>query len=149
MALAIVTGEFRVAADPELRFTPSGKAVANVRLVNNSRKKNEADEWVDDKVCWLNASIWDQPAENLVESVTKGDLVEVRGRLHTREYEVDGEKRVALELMLDAIAPSLRYATAKVAKTERRAATTATGGTAAPAPEDPWATTAQGEEPPF
>lgn len=150
MALPQVFGEFRVVADPELRFTPSGKAVGNVRLVANSRKK-EGEEWVDDKVVWLNGSIWDREAENMVESIERGMLVEVRGRLETREWEKDGEKRQSTEIKIDSISPSLKYATAKVSKVER------TGGSApaaepkaeAPPVEDPWATPPPGDEPPF
>ena len=144
MTLPQVAGEFRVVDDPELRFTPSGKAVANIRLVANSRKKDESGEWVDDKVCWLRGSIWDQQAENMVESITKGMLVEVRGRIETREYEKDGEKRQAFEILLDSIAPSLRFATAKVSKTER-AAGAGGGSTTAAAP----AAAPQADEPPF
>lgn len=150
MALPQVFGEFRVVADPELRFTPSGKAVGNVRLVANSRKK-EGEEWVDDKVVWLNGSIWDREAENMVESIERGMLVEVRGRLETREWEKDGEKRQSTEIKIDSISPSLKYATAKVSKVER------TGGSAPAAEpkaeaapvEDPWATPPPGDEPPF
>lgn len=154
--LPTVFGEFRVVADPELRFTPSGKAVGNVRLVANSRKKNEAGEWVDDKVVWLNGTIWEQPAENMVESIEKGSLVEVRGRLETREYEDrEGNKRQSFDLLLDSITPSIKYATAKVTKVERSGGTSGSsgGGAAAPAapPEDPWAsvTPAASDEPPF
>jgi single-strand DNA-binding protein len=146
-----VFGEFRVVADPELRFTPSGKAVGNVRLVANSRKLNkDTDQWEDDKVVWLNGSIWDREAENMVESISKGDLVEVRGRLETREWEKDGEKRQSVEVKIDSISPSIKYATAKVTKVERTSGTPATSGREASGPaEDPWASNPSTDEPPF
>lgn len=150
--LPTVFGEFRVVADPELRFTPSGKAVGNVRLVANGRKKNEAGEWVDDKVVWLNGTLWDTAAENMVESVTAGMLVEVRGRLETREYEDrEGNKRQSYDLALDSLTPSLKYATAKVSKVERSGGTGGGSGAAAPAApaDDPWAAPKQDDEPPF
>lgn len=154
MALPQVFGEFRVVAEPELRFTPSGKAVGNIRLVANSRKLNkDTDTWEDDKVLWLNGSIWGREAENMVESVTQGDLVEVRGRLETRSWETrEGEKRSTPELLLDSIAPSIKYATAKVTKVERSGGTTAPSDAARPAAapvEDPWAAPPPGDEPPF
>jgi single-strand DNA-binding protein len=154
--LPSINGEFRIVADPELRFTPSGKAVASARIVANSRKKTDSGEWVDDKVCWLNLSIWDKPAENFVETFEKGDLVVIlNGRLETREYETrEGEKRTSLDVTATDFGPSLRFASAKITKTARSSgegqtgtAASSSGGTTAPA-EDPWATP-QSDEPPF
>lgn len=142
MTLPAVSGEMRVAFDPELRFTPSGQAVANFRLVSNHRKK-EGDEWVDAGACWLNGSLWGEAAENAVESITQGALVEVRGRLETREYEVEGAKKISVDLHLDSIAPSLRWATAKVTKTERREQGSSRPAASAPPPPP------QDDEPPF
>lgn len=159
-----LNGEFRLAADPELRFTPSGKAVANARIVASSRKKNEAtNEWEDDKECWLNMTVWGAPAENLVESFTKGDLIVImNGRLETRTFETrEGEKRTAMDVTVDSFGPSLRYASAKITKTQRQdgqnqgsaASQGSSGGQAQSAPaeavQDPWATPQQGDEPPF
>jgi single-strand DNA-binding protein len=153
--LPSVSGEFRIVADPELRFTPAGKAVASARIVANSRKK-EGDQWVDDKVCWLNLTVWDKPAENLVETFQKGDLILiVGGRLETREYETrEGEKRTSLDLTASDFGPALRFASAKITKTQRSSGEgqtgqqqSSSGGTTAPA-EDPW-TTSTGDEPPF
>lgn len=142
MTLPAVSGEMRVAFDPELRFTPSGQAVANFRLVSNHRKK-EGDEWVSGGACWLNGSLWGEAAENAVESIEQGALVEVRGRLETREYEVEGAKKISVDLHLDSIAPSLRWATAKVTKTERREQGSSRPAASAP-PSPP-----QDDEPPF
>lgn len=161
--LPLLNGEFRLAADPELRFTPSGKAVANGRIVASSRKKNEqTQEWEDDKECWLNMTVWGAPAENFVETFEKGDLIVImNGRMETRSYETrEGEKRVALEVTVDSFGPSLRYASAKVTKTQRQgggnggsaASQGSSGGQsqAAPAeaPQDPWAAP-QSDDPPF
>jgi single-strand DNA-binding protein len=142
--LPTITGEFRAVTDPELRFTPSGVAVANLRIAANSRKK-VGEEWVDDKVVFLNLTCWKQQAENVAESVQKGDLIMVTGRLETREYETkDGEKRQSFDVTADQIGPSLAFATAKVSKTERRS-----GSTATPPPADPYGTPPQDDEPPF
>lgn len=151
-----INGEFRVVTDPELRFTPAGKAVASCRIVANSRKK-QGEEWVDDKVCWLNLSAWERMAENMAESVLKGDLIYVSGRLETREYETrEGEKRTSFDVTADTVAVTLRWNAAKIERTQRQQGGGQTssaqqgGGQAAPAEQpDPWATTPQGDEPPF
>ena len=153
MTLPRISGEFRVVADPDLKFLPSGKAVANVRLVANSRKKVD-DQWVDDKVCWVRAVAFEKKAENIAESIEKGMLVVVEGRLHTAEYETqDGEKRTSVELMLDTIGPSLSFATAKVTGSGKRDATSSSSGggveRSSGGGEDPWGTPPQGDEPPF
>lgn len=150
-----INGEFRVVTDPELKFTQAGKAVAKCRIVADKKKKTDGGEWVDDKVCWLNLSIWEQQAENFVESVEKGMLIFVTGRLETREYENrEGEKRTSLDVTADTVAPVLRYATAKVSKVQRSGGQQSTQqqqGEAAPAAPaaDPWATNPGGDEPPF
>jgi|ERR1044072_718618 single-strand DNA-binding protein len=138
-----LSGEFRVVADPELRFTPSGVAVANVRLVANSRKK-EGDTWVDDKVLWINGSAWDKMAENIAESVSQGDLVLVQGQIQTREWtDKDDNKRTTIDLIIREIGPSLRFATARPVKAER-VKPAESGPT-----EDPWAGPPPTDEPPF
>ncbi len=142
--LPTITGEFRAVTDPELRFTPSGVAVANLRIAANSRKKVN-DEWVDDKVVFLNLTCWKQQAENVAESVQKGDLIMVTGRLETREYETkDGEKRQSFDVTADQIGPSLAFATAKISKAERRS-----GSADKAPPADPYGTPPQDDEPPF
>lgn len=104
--LPTMTGMFRVGADPELRFTPSGKAVAGVSLIQTERKK-EGDEWVDgDSTGWINASCWDADAEALAEHVRKGMVVLVTGSFFTRVYEKrDGTTGVSMELKWCQVAP--------------------------------------------
>jgi single-strand DNA-binding protein len=136
--LPTITGEFRVGADPDLRFTPAGKAVASIRAVASSRKKDEqTGEWSDDKTTWVTLTVWGKPAENLVESIGKGDLLTVIGKLHVEEWEDnEGNKRITPKILVDSIGPSVQFATAKVHKAERASG----GGSAQPA-DDPWATT--------
>ena len=107
--------------DPELRFTPSGSAVANFTIASTPRTfdKNK-NEWVDGEALFLRASVWREAAENVAESLTKGMRVIVSGRLKSRSYETkEGEKRTVIELEVDEIGPSLRYANAKVNRTQR------------------------------
>ena len=119
MALPRIELEGNLVADPELRFTASGKAVANFRVACSERKK-QGDEWVDGDECFLDCSIWDKAAENLTESLTVGAKVIVTGRLRQRSYETNnGEKRTVYEVKCDSVGPSLRNATAKVNRAER------------------------------
>jgi single-strand DNA-binding protein len=148
-----ISGEFRVVDDPELRFTPAGKAVASCRIVANSRKK-QGEEWVDDKVCWLNLSAWERMAENLAESVLKGDLIYVTGRLETRSYETrEGEKRQSFDVTADTVAVTLRWNSVKVDRPQRSgqqqqsSSQQQTQSTESAA--DTWQSTGQTEEPPF
>ena len=107
--------------DPELRFTPSGQAVATFGLAVNRRWQNrQTQEW-EEKVSFFDVTCWAQMAENVAESVQKGTRVVVTGRLDQRSWETnDGEKRSKIEIVADEIGPSLRYATAGVTKNERR-----------------------------
>lgn len=153
MALPQVTGEFRAAADPELRFAPSGVAVCNIRAVASSRKKNDQNEWVDDKSCWLNLVGFKQVAENMAETFVKGSLMVVVGRISTDEYETrEGEKRTSFNLVVDTIGPSLQWDAARILKAERSGGNGGGGGQSrqsAPA-DDPWAgAPPQEDEPPF
>ena len=126
--------------DPELRFTPSGAAVAKFRVASTNRffDKN-TNEWKDGDSLFLQCNIWRQAAENVAESLTKGMRVIVTGRLKQRSYETkEGEKRTVFEVEVDEVGPSLRNATAKVTRTQRA------GGTSGSAPatdfnDDPWA----------
>jgi single-strand DNA-binding protein len=109
-------------ADPELRFTPSGAAVANFTVAHTpghfDRTKNE---WVDDETIFLRCSLWRDAAENVAESLVRGTAVVVSGRLQSRSYETkEGEKRTVLEVAVDNIGPSLKRATAKVTKKAER-----------------------------
>lgn len=108
--------------DPELRFSPSGDAVANFTVASTPRTFNKnSNEWVDGETLFLRASIWREAAENVAESLTKGMRVIVSGRLKSRSYEdkKSGEKRTVIELEVDEIGPSLKYANAKVNRTQR------------------------------
>jgi single-strand DNA-binding protein len=150
--------------DPELRFTPSGAAVAKFRVASTPRYLDKnTNEWKDGDSLFLQCQIWRQAAENVAESLTKGMRVILSGRLKQRSYETkEGEKRTVFEVEVDEVGPSLRNATAKVTKTTRQAG--ASGGFSAPASEtfndDPWAAastspagggwaTTTNDEPPF
>ncbi len=108
-------------ADPELRFTPSGAAVANLTVANNPRfLDKQTGEWKDGDATFVRCNIWRQMAENVAETLTRGMRVIVQGRLRQRSFETrEGEKRTVMELEVDAIGPDLRYATAKVNKVSR------------------------------
>ncbi|WBF79011.1 ssDNA binding protein [Arthrobacter phage Bolt007] len=108
-------------SDPELRFTPSGSAVANFTIASTPRTFNRtSNEWEDGETLFLRASVWREAAENVAESLVKGMRVIATGRLKSRSYETkEGEKRTVIELEVDEIGPSLRYANAKVNRTQR------------------------------
>ena len=107
--------------DPELRFTPSGAAVASFTVASTPRILDKAtNEWKDGDALFLRCSVWRQAAENVAESLTRGARVIVTGRLKQRSFETkEGEKRTVVELDVDEVGPSLRYATAKVNKASR------------------------------
>ncbi|MEV8543123.1 single-stranded DNA-binding protein [Streptomyces sp. NPDC051572] len=115
----VITVVGNLTDDPELRFTPSGAAVANFTIASTPRTfDRQSNEWKDGDALFLRASIWRQAAENVAESLTRGMRVVAQGRLRQRSYETpQGEKRTVVELEVDEIGPSLRYATAKVTKT--------------------------------
>jgi single-strand DNA-binding protein len=108
-------------ADPELRFTPAGAAVANFTVASTPRMfDRQTNEWKDGEALFLRCSIWREAAENVAESLTRGSRVIVQGRLKQRSFETrEGEKRTVVEVEVDEIGPSLRYATAKVNKASR------------------------------
>ena len=149
--------------DPELRFTPSGAAVAKFRVASTPRTLDrQSGEWKDGEPLFLACNIWRDAAEHVAESLQRGARVIVQGRLRQRSYETrEGEKRTVYELEVDEIGPSLRYATAKVQKMSRSGgggggfgASGGGGGGNRPAPagnsgggggnnfDDPWATAA-------
>jgi single-strand DNA-binding protein len=107
--------------DPELRFTPSGAAVAKFRVASTPRfMDRNTNEWKDGEPLFLACTVWRQAAENVAESLVRGSRVIVSGRLKQRSYETrEGEKRTVIELEVDEVGPSLRYATAKVQKMSR------------------------------
>jgi single-strand DNA-binding protein len=117
----VITVVGNLVDDPELRFTPSGAAVANFRIASTPRTfDRQAGEWRDGETLFLSCSVWRQAAENVAESLQKGMRVVVQGRLKQRSFETrEGEKRTVFELDVDEVGPSLRSATAKVTKTTR------------------------------
>ncbi|ATY12452.1 single-stranded DNA-binding protein [Amycolatopsis sp. AA4] len=147
----VITVVGNLTSDPELRFTPSGAAVANFTVASTPRTLDrESGEWKDGEPLFLRCSIWRQAAENVAESLTRGARVLVTGRLVQRSFETkEGEKRTVVELQVDEIGPSLRYATARITKVNRNnSETSGLGG-------DAWGTApvsagvGTSEEPPF
>ena len=134
--------------DPELRFTPSGAAVAKFRIASTPRfLDKQTNEWKDGESLFLSCNVWRQAAENVAESLQRGMRVIVQGRLKQRSYETkEGEKRTVYEVEVDEVGPSLKSATAKVVKTQRGAGTGGFGGGAA-ADNDPWASAAPAPAP--
>jgi single-strand DNA-binding protein len=145
--------------DPELRFTPSGQAVAKFRIASTPRFLDKAtNEWKDGESLFLTCNVWRQAAENAAESLQRGMRVIVQGRLKQRSYETkEGEKRTVYEVEVDEVGPSLRNASAKVTKTQRGGGGfgggASSGGSAS---DDPWAAAAPAgggggpyDEPPF
>ncbi|CAM4242042.1 single-stranded DNA-binding protein [Nocardia sp. NPDC046473] len=117
----VITVIGNLTADPELRFTPAGAAVANFTVASTPRMfDRNSNEWKDGEALFLRCNIWREAAENVAESLTRGSRVIVSGRLKQRSYETaQGEKRTVVELEVDEVGPSLKYATAKVNKTSR------------------------------
>jgi single-strand DNA-binding protein len=144
-------------ADPELRFIQSGAAVVNFTVASTPRTFDRAtNEWKDGETLFLRCSLWREAAENVAESLTKGMRVIVSGRLVQRSFETNGEKRTVVELQVDEVGPSLRYATAKITRTQRAGGggggSGFSGGSSAPAggsDSDPWASAPPSDEPPF
>jgi single-strand DNA-binding protein len=174
----VITVVGNLTADPELRFTPSGAAVANFTVASTPRTFDKnANEWKDGEALFLRCSVWRQAAENVAESLHRGTAVIVQGRLKQRSYETkEGEKRTVYELDVDEVGPSLKFATAKVTKASRGggggggyggggqsfggggSSGSGGGGGSASSNDDPWATAPAGggassggwsDEPPF
>ncbi|WP_129664434.1 single-stranded DNA-binding protein [Phytoactinopolyspora endophytica] len=129
--------------DPELRFTPSGAAVANFTIASTPRTFNrQSNTWEDGEALFMRCSAWRQAAENIAESLQRGMRVVAQGRLRQRSFETqDGQKRTVVEMEVDEIGPSLRFATAKVTRTQRQGGGGG-GGFGGGAPQggnDPWA----------
>jgi single-strand DNA-binding protein len=141
-------------SDSELRFTPSGVASATFTVAVTPRVKRN-DQWVDGDTTFFRCTAWREMAEQVAETVTKGMRLIVHGRFKTRQYEKDGQTRTSVEIEVEEVGPSLRYATAKVQKMAR-----SNGGGGAPqggSSGDPWASSAPAgsansafdSEPPF
>ena len=130
--------------DPELRFTPSGAAVANFTVASTPRTFDKAsNEWKDGETLFMRCSVWRDAAENVAESLARGTRVIVTGRLKSRSYETkEGEKRTVIEMDVDEVGPSMKYATAKVNKTSRGGGGGGGfgGGDSGGSQQDPWAT---------
>lgn len=150
----VITINGNLTADPELRFTPSGAAVANFTVASTPRQFDRtSNEWKDGETLFMRCSVWRDAAENVAESLQRGTRVLVTGRLKSRSYETkEGEKRTVIELDVDEVGPSLKYATAKVNRTQRgsggggfnaggQGGQSAGGASGQGAPAvDPWAT---------
>jgi single-strand DNA-binding protein len=139
----IITVVGNLTADPELRYTQNGLAVANFTIASTPRSFDRASgEWKDGEALFLRASVWREFAEHVAGSLTKGSRVIATGRLKQRSYETkEGEKRTSIELEIDEIGPSLRYATAQVSRAQSSGGGGGRGG--APAVTDePWAASA-------
>jgi single-strand DNA-binding protein len=138
----VITVVGNLTADPELRYTQNGLAVANFTIASTPRTfDRQANEWKDGEALFLRASVWREFAEHVAGSLTKGSRVIAQGRLKQRSYETkEGEKRTSIELEIDEIGPSLRYATAQVT----RAASSGGGGgqprQQAQVADEPWST---------
>lgn len=117
----VITVIGNLTADPELRFTPAGSAVANFTIASTPRTfDKQANEWKDGEGLFLRSAVWKEAAENVAETLTKGMRVIAQGRLRSRSYDTkEGERRTVMELEIDEIGPSLRFASAKVARTQR------------------------------
>jgi single-strand DNA-binding protein len=154
----VITVVGNLTNDPELRFTPSGAAVASFTVASTPRFLDKAtNEWKDGDALFLRCSVWRQAAENVAETLQRGARVIVTGRLKQRSFETkEGEKRTVIEVEVDEVGPSLRYATAKVNKTTRSGAGGGGnfsggggggggggfGGSSGGASDDPWSTPA-------
>jgi len=149
----VITIIGNITGDPELRFTPSGAAVANFTVASTPRAfDRQSNEWKDGETLFMRCSVWRDAAENVAESLQRGTRVIVSGRLKSRSYETkEGEKRTVVEMEVDEVGPSLRYATAKVNKTQRGGGGGGFGGgqqgggfgggqQGGQPQEDPWAT---------
>ena len=151
----VITIIGNITGDPELRFTPSGAAVANFTVASTPRAfDRQSNEWKDGETLFMRCSVWRDAAENVAESCQRGMRVIVSGRLKSRSYETkEGEKRTVVEMDVDEIGPSLRSATAKVNKTQRGGGGGGgfgggqgnqgggwSGGSGGGQAEDPWAT---------
>jgi len=144
----VITVVGNLVDDPELRFTPSGAAVANFRIASTPRTfDKQSNEWKDGEALFLSCSVWRQAAENVAESLTRGMRVVVQGRLKARSYETrEGEKRTVFEIEVEEVGPSLKYATAKVTKASRGGGGGGYGGGAPQGGgDDPWATPSGGQ----
>lgn len=165
MPLPQVTVEGNLGADPELRFTPGGHAVAHFRVGTSERRMNQqTNQWEDGRTCWVDVTVWRQLAENIAESLHTGDKVVVTGVLYDDTYTTrEGAERTVMRMEGKTVSASLANATAQIHRVTRATGTNAAGAPVwgqgagsqpAPAPQptgqpDPWATPPPYDEPPF
>lgn len=137
----VVTVVGNLTGDPELKFVPSGAAVCTFTVASTPRFFDKAtNAWKDGEPLFLRCTLWRQAGENVAESLQRGARVIVTGALKQRSYETrEGEKRTVVELEVDEIGPSLKYATAKVQRMQRSSGSSSGGGGGRPAHDDPWA----------
>lgn len=135
----------RLGADPELKYTPQGKAVASFSMVTSKPVKQDDGSWEDIEKTWYRVTVWDQQAENVAESLRKGDAVLVTGRLFMETYTTrDGVEKQALKVTAYEIGPSLKRAAADIRRTVREKPAMKAAAT-----DDPWASPPADDEPPF
>lgn len=145
----LITVVGNLTGDPELKFTPSGAAVANFTVASTPRSFNkQANDWQDGETLFMRCSLWREAAENVAESLVKGLRVIVQGRLVQHSYETkEGDKRTVVELQVEEVGPSLRYASAKVTKVGSKSGA---GMASSRAGGDPWAAQPPvNDDPPF
>ena len=142
----VITVVGNLTADPELRYTQNGLAVANFTIASTPRSFDKAsNDWKDGDALFLRASVWREFAEHVAGSLSKGARVIATGRLKQRSYETkEGEKRTSFEIEIDEIGPSLRYATAQVTRATGGASR---GGQSGQGGEEPWATSPSADSP--
>ncbi|WP_433685778.1 single-stranded DNA-binding protein [Nocardia sp. CA-119907] len=142
----VITVKGNLTAAPELRFTPAGVAVASFTVASTPRYRDpNTSEWKDADALFLRCNVWREAAENAAESLTRGARVIVSGRLKQRSYETrEGEKRTVVELEVDEVGPSLRYATAKISRVNR-SNSNSSGSNANAGGDDPWGAMQSGE----
>jgi single-strand DNA-binding protein len=157
VSLPRIAHEFTLAADPELKYTPGGKAVVSVRLVANQKKKDPNGQgWVDDKTLWIDGEAWEKLAENITESLVKGDLAMVEGRIETQEWtdKQSGQKRSKTRLLIDQMGPSLRFRSTPHSGQRQQPRNPASNVAEHPQDDRSWSSPARSypqpvEEPPF
>lgn len=141
--------------DPELRFISSGAGVVNFTVASTPRTFDKSrNEWVDGETLFMRCSLWREAAENVAESLKKGMRVIVTGKLISRSWEKDGNKQSVMEMQVDEVGPSLRYATAVVTRSSSgsspsQASTPPTQAIQGGSANDPWASAPASDDPPF
>lgn len=153
----VITVIGNLVSDPEMRATPSGSMVSNFTIASTPRTfDRQSNEWKDGDALFLRASVWREAAENVAETLTKGMRVMAQGRLRSRSYDTkEGERRTVMELEVDEIGPSLRFASAKVTRTNRSGGNGGGGTQSQPpqqsapqqSPQQAWTPPSQGNDP--